>query len=140
MGPKACNRAPTLMIASSFPSFFASLPSKILPAEVVIWRWQSYAINIHGVATAETFSMQNVGLNNGHVLSKMSQFHIRDAVRGSRKIGWVAMLWKEHHLMILICHLMLTSGWSMGGAEQLIYCNFVARIEPNSLKVQPNSS
>ena len=78
------------MIASSFPSFFRPYPPNH-SAEVVIWRWQNYAINIHGVAAAETFSMQNVGLNNDHVLSKMSQFHIRDAVRGSRKNGWAAI-------------------------------------------------
>ena len=42
------------------------------------------------MAAAETFSMQNVGLNNDHVLLKMSQFHIRHAVRGSRRNGWAA--------------------------------------------------
>ena len=91
MGPDFCNRASTLMIASLFPSIFRPYPQNH-SAEVVIWRWQNYAINIYGVAvaTAERFSMQSVGLNNHNVFSKISQFHIRDAVRGSRKNGWVA--------------------------------------------------
>ena len=81
MGPDACNHALTPMIASIiFPSFLPPYPPNH-SAEVVIWRWQNYAINIHGVAAAETFSMQNVGLNNDHAVSKMSQFHIRHAVR-----------------------------------------------------------
>ena len=88
------------MIASSFPSFFRPYPPNH-SAEVVIWRWQNYASNIHGVAAAETFSMQNVGLNNDHAVSKMSQFHIPDAVRGSRKNGWAA-IGEENHLVTLI--------------------------------------
>ena len=47
------------MVASFFPH-----PENHV-AEVVIWRWQDYAIGIHvhGLAIAKTLSMQSVGEN-----------------------------------------------------------------------------